>query len=185
MAVVGSDNDPLLCELGPVPLSSVDNRKRDQGFRAATLLDQLISGHEPPARPIRVPCGPVIVRYSSEVLAVADPDLSKALRYIAENYRRQSISVQEVVRHVNVTRRRLYSLFEEHLGRPIHAEILRRRLDLARRLLLTTRQKLYSIGRACGFRGAQQLTRVFTREVGIPPSRYRQREGQILEEEVD
>ena len=185
VAVVGSDNDPLLCELGPVPLSSVDNRKRDQGFRAATLLDQLISGHEPPARPIRVPCGPVIVRYSSEVLAVADPDLSKALRYIAENYRRQSISVQEVVRHVNVTRRRLYSLFEEHLGRPIHAEILRRRLDLARRLLLTTRQKLYSIGRACGFRGAQQLTRVFTREVGIPPSRYRQREGQILEEEVD
>jgi len=185
VAVVGSDNDPLLCELGPVPLSSVDNRRRDQGFRAATLLDQLISGHEPPARPIRVPCGPVIVRYSSEVLAVADPDLSKALRYIAENYRRQSISVQEVVRHVNVTRRRLYSLFEEHLGRPIHAEILRRRLDLARRLLLTTRQKLYSIGRACGFRGAQQLTRVFTREVGIPPSRYRQREGQILEEEVD
>jgi LacI family transcriptional regulator len=177
VAVVGCDNDTLLCELGPVPLSSVDNRKRDQGFRAATLLDQLMSGQAPPLAPIRVPSGPVIVRYSSEVLAVPDPDLSKALRYIAENYRRQSLGVQEVVRHVDVTRRRLYSLFEAHLGRPIHAEILRRRLDLARRLLLTTRQKLYPIGRACGFEGAQQLTRVFTREVGISPSRYRQREG--------
>jgi LacI family transcriptional regulator len=185
VAVVGSDNDPLLCELGPVPLSSVDNRRRDQGFRAATLLDELISGQTAPSSPIRVPCGPVIVRYSSEMLAVRDPDLSKALRYIAEHYRRQSISVHEVVRHVDVTRRRLYSLFEEHLGRPIHAEILRRRLDLARRLLLTTRQKLYSIGRACGFRSAQQLTRVFTREIGISPSRYRRREGLLTEEKVD
>jgi LacI family transcriptional regulator len=183
--VVGSDNDPLLCELGPVPLSSVDNRKRDQGFRAAKLLDQLISGAAIPTRPIRVPSGPVIVRHSSEVLAVSDPDLSKALKYIAEHYSRQSISVQEVVRHVDITRRRLYSLFEQHLGRPIHAEILRRRLDLARRLLLTTRQKLYWIARACGFQGAQQFTRVFTRELGIPPSRYRQREGHVLEEKAD
>jgi LacI family transcriptional regulator len=182
VAVVGSDNDPLLCELGPVPLSSVDNRKRDQGFRAAKLLDELIAGTPAPTSPIRVPSGPVIVRQSSEVLAVPDPDLSKALKYIAEHYSRQSISVQEVVRHVDITRRRLYSLFEEHLGRPIHAEILRRRLDLARRLLLTTRQKLYAIARSCGFQGAQQLTRVFTRELGIPPSRYRQREGHAAEE---
>jgi LacI family transcriptional regulator len=185
VAVVGSDNDPLLCELGPVPLSSVDNRKRDQGFQAATLLDQLISGHARPHSPIRVPSGPVIIRYSSEVLAVSNPDLSKALRYIADNYHRPSIRVQHVVRHVDVPRRRLYSLFEEHLGRPIHAEILRRRLDLAKRLLLTTRQKLYSIARACGFQGAPQLTRVFTREVGISPSRYRQREGIFAEEKPD
>lgn len=185
VAVVGSDNDPLLCELGPVPLSSVDNRKRDQGFRAAKLLDQMISGHAPRSRVIRVPSGPVIVRYSTEVLAVPDPDLSEALRYIAEHYRRQSLSVGDVVRHVDVARRRLYSLFEQHLGRPIHAEILRRRLDLARRLLLTTQQKLYSIGRACGFLNAQQLTRAFTREVGVPPSLYRQREGHALEEDGD
>jgi LacI family transcriptional regulator len=182
VAVVGSDNDPLLCELGPVPLSSVDNRRRDQGFRAAALLDELISGRPAPREPIRVPTGPVMVRYSSEVLAVPDPDLSKALRYIAENYHRPSISVEEVVRHVDITRRRLYSLFEEHLGRPIHSEILRRRLDLAKRLLLTTREKLYFIGRSCGFRGAQQLTRVFTREVGVPPSQYRQRQTQSDEQ---
>jgi LacI family transcriptional regulator len=179
VAVVGSDNDPLLCELGPVPLSSVDNRKRDQGFQAAKLLDQLISGEPPPARPIRVPAGPVIVRYSSEMLAVSDPDLSKALRYIADHYRRHTLSVQEIVRYVDVPRRRLYSLFEEHLGRPIHAEILRRRLDLARRLLLTTRQKLYVVARACGFQSAQQLTRVFTREVGVPPTQFRRREAQL------
>jgi LacI family transcriptional regulator len=182
VAVVGSDNDPLLCELGPVPLSSVDNRRRDQGYQAAALLDQLMAGEAAPPKPIRVPAGPVIVRHSSEVLAVSDPDLSKALRYISENYRRQSISVDEVVQHVDVTRRRLYTLFEEHLGRPIHAEILRRRLDLARRLLLTTREKLYLIGRNCGFQGAQQLTRVFTREVGMSPSQYRQRQGQVAKE---
>ena len=176
VAVVGSDNDPILCELGPVPLSSVDNRRRDQGYEAAKLLDRLMAGEPPPKDPIRVPAGPVIVRHSSEVLAVPDPDLCKALKYIADHYR-EPISVEEVVRHVDTTRRRLYMLFEEHLGRPIHAEVLRRRLELARRLLATTTNKLYAVARACGFQDAQQLTRVFTREVGIPPSRYRQRQG--------
>ena len=176
VAVVGSDNDPILCELGRVPLSSVDNRRRDQGYAAAQLLDKLMAGGDPPTGPIRVPTGPVIVRHSSEVLAVPDADLGRALKYIAEHYR-EPISVEEVVRHVDTTRRRLYLLFEEHLGRPIHAEILRRRLELARRLLATTTNKLYSIARACGFQDAQQLTRVFTREVGIPPSSYRHRQG--------
>lgn len=176
VAVVGSDNDPVLCELGPVPLSSVDNRRRNQGYEAAKLLHKLMNGGPEPTEPIRVPTGPVIVRYSSEVMAVSDADLSCALRFIAENYRRP-ISVQEVVDHVDVTRRRLYMLFEEHLGRPIHAEILRRRMDLARNLLVTTTNKLYSVARACGFSDAQQFTRVFTRETGIAPSRYRHAQG--------
>ena len=172
VAVVGSDNDPLLCELGSVPLSSVDNRRRDQGLKAAALLERLMDGEAPPAEPLRVPAEPVIVRYSSEVLAVPHEDVSATLTYIANNYHRP-IHVSDVVRHVDTTRRRLYLLFEEHLGRPIQAEILRRRLDLARRLLLTTDNKLYSIARACGFETAQQLTRVFTREVGIAPAFYR------------
>jgi LacI family transcriptional regulator len=180
VAVVGSDNDPVLCELGPVPLSSVDNRRRNQGYEAARLLHQLINGGPVPAEPIRVPTGPVIVRYSSEVLAVSDSDLSCALRFIAENYRRP-ISVQDVVDHADVTRRRLNMLFEEHLGRPIHAEILRRRMDLARNLLVTTTNKLYSVARACGFSDAQQFTRVFTRETGIAPSRYRHAQGHRAE----
>ncbi|MDB5324798.1 MAG: xylR 8 [Phycisphaerales bacterium] len=177
VAVVGSDNDPILCELGPVPVSSVDNRRRNQGYEAAALLDQLMNGDAPPKEAIRVPTGPVILRHSSEVLAVPDPDLSRALRFIAENYRK-SITVQDVVDHVDVTRRRLYMLFEEHLGRPIHAEILRRRLDLARNLLVTTTNKLFAVARACGFSDAQQFTRVFTRESGIAPSRYRHAQGQ-------
>ncbi|MFT3787294.1 MAG: substrate-binding domain-containing protein [Tepidisphaeraceae bacterium] len=180
VAVVGSDNDPLLCELGPVPLSSVDNRRRDQGYEAARLLDRLMKGHAPPTEPVRVPAGPVIIRQSSEVLAVPDLDLSKALRYIADHYR-EPISVQQVVDHVDVARRRLYMLFETHLGRPIHAEILRRRLDHAKRLLVTTDSKLYSVARTCGFPDAQQFTRVFTREVGTPPSRYRQQRGRAFE----
>lgn len=174
VAVVGSDNDPLLCDLGLIPLSSVDNRRRDQGYRAAELLDGLMNGEKAPKEPIRVPAGPVIVRYSSEVLAVPDPDLAQALKFIADHYS-QPIDVQQVVDHVNTNRRRLYMLFQQHLGRPIHAEILRRRLEMAKRLLLTTDNKLYAIARACGFLNAQQLTRVFTRELGVSPSKMRSR----------
>ena len=78
VAVVGSDNDPPLCELGSVPLSSVDNRRRDHGLKAAALLERLMDGEAAPAAPLRVPVGPVIVRYSSEVLAVPHEDVSRA-----------------------------------------------------------------------------------------------------------
>ncbi len=176
IAVVGSNNDPLLCELGPVPLSSVDVRRRDQGYQAAQLLDSLIKGRKPPTKPLRVPSGPVIVRQSSEVLAVPDPDLSKALQYIADHYR-EPLRVEDVVDHAETSRRKLYQLFERHLGRPIHSEILRRRLDHARRLLLTTSDKLYSVARASGFLDDQHLARAFTREVGVSPSRYRQQQA--------
>lgn len=176
VAVVGSNNDPLLCELGHVPLSSVDVRRRDQGYQAAKLLDSIIKGKKPPGAPILVPSGPVVVRQSSEVLAVPDPHLSMALQYIAAHYREQ-IRVEDVFENAGTTRRRLYKLFEQHLGRPIHSEILRRRLDHARRLLVTTPDKLYSVARASGFLDAQNLTRVFIRELGVSPSRYRQQQA--------
>ncbi len=176
VAVVGSNNDLLLCELGPVHLSSVDVRRRDQGYRAAQLLNTLIKGGKAPVEPIRIPAGPVTVRQSSEVLAVPDADLSRALQYIADHYR-QPLRVEDIVEHAGTSRRKLYQLFERHLGRPIHSEILRRRLDHARRLLLSTNDKLYSIARACGFLDDQQLNRAFTREMGFSPSRYRQQQS--------
>lgn len=187
VAVVGSHNDPLVCELGPVSLSSVDVRTRDQGYQAAKLLDELMNGAMPPSEPIRISAGPVIPRRSSEVLAATRPELSRALHYIATHYR-ESISVDEVVRQARTTRRKLYHLFDRYLGRPIHSEVLRRRLEHARRLLVTTDDKLYSIARASGFLDAQHLTRAFTRELGIAPSPYRERQtgaaGTVLRDDA-
>jgi LacI family transcriptional regulator len=167
-----------LASVGPLRsiMDNVGNGiRKDQGYQAAKLLDSIIQEGKPRRETIRVHSGPVIVRQSSNVLAVSDPDLAQALQYIADHFH-ESLFVEDVVRHSQTSRRKLYQLFERHLGRPIHAEILRRRLDHARLLLVTTTDKLYTIARACGFLDDQQLTRTFTREIGVSPSRYRQQQ---------
>jgi LacI family transcriptional regulator len=172
VAVVGVDADEASVMLAPVPLSSVDRRRRAHGYEAAVLLEALMDGEPPPAEPILIPTGPVIPRQSSDILAVEDSALRLAVQFIADNFR-SPISVQDVVRSTHVSRRRLYELFDNHLGHSIRSEILRRRIDHARHLLASTDAKLLSVAQASGFSDSQQLTRVFRKHLGMTPGNYR------------
>ena len=175
VAVVGADNDVLSCEAGPMPLSSVERRRREHGYQAAALLDRLMHGEKPPAEPIRVAPGPVVARRSSDVLAVDDPAVAAALRFIAENYQRPDLGVTDVVHAAGLDRqeRRLYRLFTAQVGTPIKAQILRHRVNHARQLLLTSQDKLLAIAHRAGFRDGEHLTRAFKRELGIAPGHFR------------
>ena len=172
VAVVGVDNDMISCELGLLPLTSVDRRRHDHGYEAAALLDRIISGEKPPNDPILVAPGPVVVRQSTSIFAVDDPYLVRAIQFIAENFRR-SLSVEDVVTASGTQRRRLYELFEKNMGRPIKSEILRCRLNEARRLLSTTHFKLSAVAVKCGFRDEYHLSRAFKAEIGLSPGQFR------------
>ena len=172
VAVVGVDNDTISCELGLLPMTSVDRRRHDHGFEAAALLDRLISGEKPPKGPILITPGPVVVRQSTNIFAVDDLHLLCAIRFIAEHFR-EPLSVEDVVAASGTTRRQLYELFEENLGRAIKSEILRFRLNEARRLLITTHSKLFEIATKSGFRDAYHLSRVFKAETGLSPGELR------------
>jgi LacI family transcriptional regulator len=172
VAVVGVDNDPLAVDVAPVPLTSVDTNLRGLGFRAAELLDQILSGAQPPTTPILIPPIGVVQRQSSDVLAVDDSDLAAAIRYIHDRFR-QPITVDDVAAQTTTSRRRLYGLFADHLGRTISAEITRCRVELAKQLLQQTGLKVGAIAERAGFGNAVQMTKVFTRELGLGPARYR------------
>jgi LacI family transcriptional regulator len=174
VAIIGVDADEVCGELGPVPLSSVDRRRRQHGFEAAALLDRLIDGEPQPPEPVRVKPGQVIARQSTSTLAVSEPSLRRALQFIAQHFQ-SNISVSDVVDASFASRRRLYTLFEQHLGHPIRDEIIRRRIDHARGLLTGTDEKLFAVAMACGFSDAQQLSKVFRKQVGMPPSEFRRR----------
>ena len=172
VAVVGVDNDMISCELGLLPLTSVDRRRHDHGYEAAALLDRIISGEKPPDDPILIAPGPVVVRQSTSIFAVDDPHLVRAIRFVAEHFR-ESLSVEDVVAASGTQRRRLYELFEKNMGRPIKSEILRCRLNEARRLLSTTQVKLSAVAVKCGFRDEYHLSRAFKAEIGLSPGQFR------------
>ncbi len=178
VAIVGVDNDPIYSQLGPIPLTSVLSNRELLGYRAAELLDRLMRGEKPPKIALRIPAGGIALRRSSDVFATEDLCLSKALRFIALHIS-EPFDVEHVVAASGASRRALYRKFDSHLHHSIATEILRQRLNLAKKLLSTTELKQHAIAAECGFQSAVSLSKAFKSHEGIPPSAYRENHLQM------
>lgn len=174
VAVLGVDNDELLCDLADPPLSSVIPDVRRTGYAAAGLLDRLMRGERVKAGcTLFAPLG-VATRQSTDVVAVEDPQVSMAVRYIRE-HACGGMGVEDLLGQVSLSRRVLEYRFRKLLGRSPHEQILRVRMDRAKRLLAETDLTLAEVAERTGFVHVEYLSVVFKREVGIPPGRYRTR----------
>jgi LacI family transcriptional regulator len=173
LAVVGVDDDELLSALAAVPLSSVNVPLHRKGYLAARCLDHLLAGRAVDAVTRIVPSG-VVGRKSSDIMAVEDPIVAQAARFIGRHFS-EPITVESVVEHVMASRRALERRFEQALGRSPAAELRRVRIERASYLLAQTRMSIDQIARLCGFTSATQLGRVFHRTMGLTPSNHRRR----------
>jgi LacI family transcriptional regulator len=173
LAVVGIDNDEYTCEFAPVPITSVDSNREKLAYEAAALLDRLIDGQPPPAEPVRIPPAGLVVRRSSDILAIEHPEVAKAIGFIWKHFH-LPIGVSDVVAATATSRCSLYRAFEQSIGRTIREEIERKRLERAKRLLLNSTDKVSSIARQCGYASGEQFCRAFARCLGVTPSVYRQ-----------
>jgi LacI family transcriptional regulator len=172
VAVMGGEYDELTGSIASPPLSSIDPAAFQVGYRAAELLDRLMAGKPAPADPIRIAPVGVMVRPSSDTIAVDDPELATAVRFI----RRQAlkgISVKDVVRHVSLSRRGLELKFRRKLGHSPVEEIRRIQLDKAKQLLINTRMTIPQVAAACGFSTPETFTKTFHRSMDLPPTAYR------------
>jgi LacI family transcriptional regulator len=176
VAVVGVDNDELMCELSSPPLSSIALDVEKAGYEAARLLDSLMSGHLAEERVVQVEPVYVVTRQSSEIMAPDDPCVATALQYI-KTHAGQPIGVSHVVEQTNASRRTLERRFSRALGRSISSEITQRRLERAKRLLLETDLPSYRVAAAAGFGTIKTFNRVFRRALGVSPRRFRQNAG--------
>ena len=176
VAVLGVDNDELLCELCTPPLSSIALDTDKAGFEAAAALEALMAGREPSQRSIVVEPLCAITRQSTDVLAVEDHDVALAIRYIRE-HAHERIGVRDVVRHVPASRRSLECRFKRLRGRTLHDELLHARVERAKHLLATSQLSMPQVAKASGFSSADYMRYVFRRTEGLPPLSYRKRHG--------
>lgn len=172
VAVVGVDNDELACEFAPVPLSSVDSNREELAYAGAELLDRVMAGRPAPAVPLRIAPRGVVVRESSDILAVSHVQVAAALRFIWQHYR-EPITVDHVVEVCPMSRCGLYRAFAKRVGRTLAEEIARKRVEEAKKLLAGTREKIHSVATMSGFSSGEHLARAFTRLTGETPSAYR------------
>jgi LacI family transcriptional regulator len=174
IALVGADNDSLECELISPPLSSVMIPWREMGQTAARLVQKVLLGQSiRVSRTMISPIG-VAARRSSDVLAIADPIVAKAVRWIRSNAERR-LTVPMVAHAVGGGRQRLERRFRAVLARTVQEEIRRAHVEIAKRLLEGSDESMTQIARSSGFTNAALLSVAFQRDVGMPPSVYRRR----------
>ncbi|MFW6032954.1 MAG: substrate-binding domain-containing protein [Phycisphaeraceae bacterium] len=172
VAILGVDNDELLCKLMSPPLSSIDHGCWQVGYEAAKTLAELLAGRSPRQKVQLVQPVCVVSRQSTDTLAIDHPDVAQALRLIRRRAT-EGLSASEVVRHSTMPRRTLEIAFRHHVGRTLQQEITRVRVGRARHLLATSRLSITEVALRSGFTSASYFARVFTRQAGTPPTRYR------------
>jgi LacI family transcriptional regulator len=172
VAVLGVDNDEVICELTDPPLSSIEHGAGNLGYQAAALLDRLMAGKKAKNMKTLVPPKEVITRRSTDVLAIADPEVAAAMAYIHNNSCRP-IRIADVVAAVQVSRSTLETKFKAVTGRTIHSEIRRLQIDCARSLLATTDLPIKQIAAIAGFAHIHYMTTIFHQHTGWTPAEYR------------
>ncbi|MCS7305652.1 MAG: XylR family transcriptional regulator [Thermoguttaceae bacterium] len=181
VAILGVDNDELECQLAFPPISSVAIPAERIGYEAAWVLDRMLLGHPPPAKPLFLPPLRVVARQSTSILAVEDPLVAEALYIIRNNVDRR-LKVAELANQLVIRRRALEAKFRQILGRSVLQEIHHARIEYAKQLLSETDWKLAQIARRCGFSTPQRLSVVFQKVAGMTPTEYR-RQSQLQQRE--
>lgn len=174
VALIGFGDEPLICTRPDPSLSSVNLGQDRVGYQAAALLDRLMAGEAPPEKTIHIEPGELVIRRSTDSYAVDNPQVRRALRFIAE-HSHEGIRVEDVARHVPAAVRSLERHFRAALGRTMNEEIARLRLERATRMLLESDAPVKQLARDSGYSDAKYFHQVFVQAQGISPGEYRRR----------
>jgi AraC-like DNA-binding protein len=118
----------------------------------------------------------LIAHGPQDVVTLKDRVVAEAMRLIWEQSQ-SPMTIDGLARQLSITRRSLERRFRAAVGHGIHEEIVRCRLERAKRQLAQTELSLKEIARAAGFPSCDNLGRAFRRAEGVSPLEFRRRSG--------
>lgn len=180
VAVLGVDNDEMICELTSPPLSSIDQSARRIGHEAAATLDRLMASRSRSGRPratpvprsMVIPPIGVVARTSTDTMATTDEAVLAAIETLRANPWKKP-DIDGIADTVCLSRSTLESRFRGVVGRSIHEEFVRLKVAGVRRLIAETEVPLKSIAARAGFPSVQYMTTFLNRHTGLTPARLR------------
>jgi LacI family transcriptional regulator len=172
VALIGADNDELVCELTSPSLSSVAFAAEQGGYDAAEVLDRWMIQKKASTSSIQVQASRLVARSSTNILAIDDEEVVKAIRFIRES-NHAVISVGDVVESTLLSQWTLNHRFRDRLGHPILKEVNHQRAAHIARLLVDTGLPIEAIAQDLGYETQSHLARFFRRETGMTPRAYR------------
>ena len=172
VALLGVDNDEVLCSVCEPPLSSVIGDHERVGYTAAALLTKMMAGQSPKQAVTLIPPRGIAVRRSTDTLAIQEGVVAAALRFIRANAC-QGLAAADVIKNVPASGTVLKRKFRQVLGRSIHDEITKTRLNEALYLLRESDLSLVEIAERAGFKRQEYMGAVFRKELNTTPLAYR------------
>lgn len=179
LALVGVDNDDLLCEISSPPLTSVMIPGERIGIEAVNLLAELLAENVDPPVCRLLPPSRIVCRRSSDVHIARHPELNRALQFIRVQSHRP-ISVDELMAVAALSRRALEQACRRHLGRTPLQLIHRAHVETARKLLVETTLSIDQVAMRSGLVSREQLSRVFKKNTGQSPAQFRKNHQSVL-----
>ena len=172
VAVVGVNNDGFTCEMAGEPISSIALNLEQAGYEAAGLLDKMMTDNKRINSKIIVEPNRVVVRHSTDILAVDDDYVREAIKFIRLHIRRP-VQITDVAGAVSLSRTMLYEKFKRFLGCSVHQYIKRARIEEIARLLIESEISISEIALAMGFSSEAHIAAYFHKHKGMNPSKYR------------
>jgi LacI family transcriptional regulator len=172
VAILGVDNDELLCNITYPNLSSISRNHTKAAYNACEILDRLMNGETVTKAVIPTEPVEIIVRSSTDAIACNDPEVIKAMQFIRNNINVQ-ISVEDVVKVTNLSRRTLYSRFKQITGNTINDEIQLNKLKKFKELLKNRNLSVKEAAFSLGFNDVSHVSRWFSSIEGVPPLKWR------------
>lgn len=176
VGVIGADNDEIVCGLSNPAMSSVAINFERAGYEAAEALHKLLSGEKRVAEKINVHATHIATRRSTDVVAVTDVALGKALRFIRDNSQK-AIGVVDVARTAGLSRRALERRFRSEIGISILDQIRKARTGQICKMLVETTLPVGQIAESLGFEDVQHFARYFRSAQNTSPLAYRKSFG--------
>ena len=172
-AILGVDNDEILCRGVSPNLSSILPNHEALGHTAARELHRLLNRGKPKGTVlIKNAVREIFNRESTRVIQPAEHIIRNAKAFILQ-HAAENITPRDVVRHLGVSRTLVDLRFRELNAVSLRQQIALARVGEIKRRLISTKDSLRQIARACGFTGSPALSRYFTRETGTTPSDWR------------
>ncbi|HEX3007731.1 MAG TPA: helix-turn-helix domain-containing protein, partial [Bacteroidales bacterium] len=178
VAILGVDNDEMVCNMSNPPTSSICLDTENAGYKVAELMENMIVNKDFRFHDILVETTNIITRQSTDIFAINDIEVLKALRYIRDNIS-QKCQVSDVIKAVALSRRALEMRFMKAIGRSIYQEILYRKMEKAAQLLLRTKYNIIEIAIMCGFNDDKNFSRMFQKSYKETPLQYRKKFGSL------
>lgn len=174
IAILGVDDDELLCSISDPSISSIELNVEHGGYMTCKLLhQQILSGTKELFNVWIEPLG-IKERASTSILNVKDPHVLKMIRYIDNNYS-LDIKVEDILKIVPLSRRSVEMRFKKATGYTIYQYLLTVRIEHFAYLINTTDRSYVDIAYDVGFRDLSNLSRTFRKFKGCTPLEYRKK----------